>query len=160
MTRIGLKGHHVVRASRHVEEKKIILYGSSACAAVPPVRNTLERADADFEYFDIHKTLEARERVREINQGYESVPTLVFPDGSTLTEPSAGELQDKLQSLGYEVRSPTWMEWIQLIFQHPITRLVGVICLISGMLSETNWLLFVGVVVLGLGLLIGRLRAG
>jgi mycoredoxin len=146
--------------SHHVTQNKIVLYGSPVCGGVPPVRIVLERAGAAYEYVDISKALEARERVREINQGYESVPTLVFPDGSTLTEPSAGELQDKLQSLGYEVRSPTWMEWIQLIFQHPITRLVGVICLISGMLSETNWLLFVGVVVLGLGLLIGRLRAG
>jgi len=160
LIRIDLKDHHLAGVIRRVEEKKIILYGSPGCAAVPSVRNALERADADFEYIDIYETLEARERVREINHGYESVPTLVFPDGSTLTEPSAGELQAKLQSLGYEVRSPTGMEWIQLIFQHPITRLVGIVCLIGGILSETNWLLFIGVVVLGLGLLIGRLRAG
>jgi mycoredoxin len=145
--------------SHRVAEKKIVLYGSPACAGVPSVRNALERADAVYEYVDIHKVLEARERVREINHGYESVPTLVFPDGSTLTEPTRGELQAKLQSLGYELRSPTWMEWTQLALQHPITRLVGIICLIGGMLSETEWLLFVGVVVLGLGLLIGRLRA-
>jgi mycoredoxin len=123
-----------------VAENKIVLYGSPACAGVPSVRNALERADAVYEYVDIHKVLEARERVREINHGYESVPTLVFPDGSTLTE-------------------PRWMEWTQLALQHPITRLVGIICLIGGMLSETDWLLIVGVVVLGLGLLIGRLRA-
>jgi mycoredoxin len=141
-----------------VEENRITVYGSPACAMVPWVRNVLERADAVYEYVDIHKVLEARERVREINHGYESVPTLVFPDGSTLTEPTRGELQAKLGSLGYEFRPPTGMEWIQLILQHPITRLVGIICLLGGMLSETNWLLFVGVVVLGLGLLIGRLR--
>jgi len=126
---------------------------------VPPVRNALERAGAAYEYVDIYSVLEARDGVREINHGYESVPTLVFPDGSTLTEPSIGQLQAKLQSLGYELRSPTLMGWLQLILQHPIIRSVGIICLIGGMLSETDWLLFVGVVVLGLGLLIGRLRA-
>jgi mycoredoxin len=141
-----------------VAENKIVLYGSPTCAGVPPVRNVIQRSDAAYEYVDIYKTPEARERVREINRGYESVPTLVFPDGSTLTEPSRVEVEAKLQSLGYELRSPTWMEWIQLALQHPITRLVGIMCLIGGMLSETDWLLVVGVVVLGLGLLIGRLR--
>lgn len=141
-----------------MEENKIILYGRPACAKVPLVRNVLERAGAAHEYVDIYKVLEARERVREINYGYESVPTLVFPDGSTLTEPSIGQLQAKLQSLGYEVRSLTLMEWLQYILQHPVVRAAGVLCIAVGMISETNWILFVGVVVLGLGLLIGRLR--
>ena len=126
---------------------------------VPPVRKALERAGAAYEYVDIYNVLEARERVREINHGHESVPTLVFPDGSTLTEPSVGQLQVKLESLGYEVRSPTLMEWLQHILQHPIVRAAGVLCIAIGMISETNWILFVGVVVLGLGLLIGRLTA-
>jgi mycoredoxin len=123
------------------------------------VRSTLQRAGADFEYVDIHEVLEARERVREINHGYESVPTLVFPDDSTLTEPSAGDLKTKLESLGYEVQSPTGIGWIQLVFQHPLVRILGVAFVIGGMLGETYWLMFSGVVVLALGLLIGRLSA-
>jgi mycoredoxin len=140
-------------------EKKIILYGTPACPTIPSVRNVLQRADADFEYVDIYKVLEARERVREINHGYESVPTLVFPDDSTLTEPSAGDLKTKLESLGYEVQSPTGMGWLQLIVQHPLVRLLGVVFVITGMLGETYWLMFLGVAVLALGLLIGRLRS-
>ena len=139
-------------------ENKVILYGRPACPAVPPVRNVLERANVEFEYIDIYQVLQARERVRKINHGHESVPTLVFPDGSTLTEPSTGEVQARLESLGYEVRSPTWIEWIQVIFQHPITQLVGVALLLAGMFSENYWLLFTGVVILAVGLLIGRLR--
>ena len=126
---------------------------------IPSVRNILQRADADYEYVDIYKVLEARERVREINHGYESVPTLVFPDDSTLTEPSAGDLKSKLESLGYEVGSQTGMGWLELIFQHPVVRIFGVLFVITGMLGETYWLMFVGVVVLALGLLIGRLRS-
>lgn len=63
----------------------------------------LERVGAEYEYINIYQDVMARERVREINQGYESVPTLEFADGSTLTEPSTGELRKKLQSLGYHV---------------------------------------------------------
>jgi mycoredoxin len=156
---IGVQDTYLTGVHHRVAEEKIVVYGSPACAQVSWVRNALERADAVYEYVDIHNVLEARERVREINHGYESVPTLVFPDGSTLTEPTRGELHAKLQGLGCEVRPPTWMEWAQLALQHPITRLVGIMCLIGGMLSETDWLLFAGVIMLGLGLLIGRLRA-
>ena len=141
-----------------VAQKKITLYGTPACPMIPSVRSMLQRADADFEYVDIYKVLEARERVREINHGYESVPTLVFPDDTTLTEPSAGDLKTKLESLGYEVGSPTPMGWLQLTVQHPLVRILGVVFVIAGMFGETYWLMFLGVAVLALGLLIGRLR--
>ncbi len=41
----------------------------------------------------------AIELVTRINNGSRSVPTLVFPDGSTLTEPSTTVLVQKLQTL-------------------------------------------------------------
>jgi mycoredoxin len=34
-----------------------------------------------------------------INRGYRSVPTLIFPDGSTLTEPRTSDLVQKLQAI-------------------------------------------------------------
>jgi mycoredoxin len=39
---------------------------------------------------------EARSQVMTINNGYASVPTLIFPDGTTLTEPSFRQLRTKL----------------------------------------------------------------
>lgn len=86
-----------------MNKSKIILYGHGACPGVPPAKMMLNQAKADYEYINIHQDDEGRARVREINNGYESVPTLVFPDGSTLTEPSGGELSQKLETLGYEV---------------------------------------------------------
>lgn len=83
--------------------EKLIVYGAPRCPGVPPVKAMLERVGVDYEYVNILRDPEARERVREINQGYESVPTLLFADGSTLTEPSAGELQKKLKALGYQI---------------------------------------------------------
>lgn len=81
--------------------ESIIVYGHAACPMLPPVIGALKSADAPYTYVDIHRDPEARERVREINNGYESVPTLVFPDGSTLTEPQGGELPSKLREHGY-----------------------------------------------------------
>lgn len=86
-----------------MEVQKIRFYGHAACPGVPGVRAMLNQAKADYEYINIHEDVTARQLVREINNGYESVPTLVFPDGSTLTEPGAGELRDKLQAMGYRV---------------------------------------------------------
>jgi len=147
----------LAEVDHHAAQKKIILYGRPACPMVRPVQAMLERTNADFEYVDIYQVLQARERVREINHGYESVPTILFPDGSTLTKPSAAELKTKLEGLGYEIQTPTGAGWIQRIFQHPLARLLGIVFLLAGMLSETYWLLLLGVVVLAIGLLSGRL---
>jgi mycoredoxin len=83
--------------------KKIILYAHPACPSVYPVQGVLKQAEAEFEYINIYEDYAAREHVREINSGYESVPTLIFPDGSTLTEPSESQLRRKLQQMGYIV---------------------------------------------------------
>jgi mycoredoxin len=88
---------------------KIVLFGHPGCPTVPLVRTMLERAGAEFDYINIRANDEARLRVLEINHGYESVPTLVFPDGSILTEPSSQVLWNKLASLGYEFQPPEWI---------------------------------------------------
>ena len=81
----------------------IMLYGHPSCPMIPTTRALLNQSGAAYEYVNIRQDDEARQRVRTINDGYESVPTLVFPDGSTLTEPSAWALRRKLKSLGYHV---------------------------------------------------------
>ncbi len=81
----------------------IIFYGHATCPAVPTVRAALNGAGAPYRYVDIRQDDTGRQHVRAINNGHESVPTLVFPDGSTLTEPGPGDLQRKLTALGYTV---------------------------------------------------------
>ncbi len=83
--------------------EKIIVYGHPACLMVGPVLGMLDQSQVEYAYINIQQEPTARDRVREINDGYESVPTLVFPDGSTLTEPSSGQLKAKLRESGYAV---------------------------------------------------------
>jgi mycoredoxin len=87
----------------------IIVYGHPNCPALGPVKGMLTQSKVTFEYIDIHQDSVAADRVRAINNGNESVPTLVFPDGSTLTEPTVGALQAKLESLGYKVGLAAWL---------------------------------------------------
>ncbi|MEZ4728331.1 MAG: glutaredoxin domain-containing protein [Caldilineaceae bacterium] len=83
--------------------EKILVYGHPGCPAVPPVTAMLTQAKVAFDYINIRQQPQAAAQVRAINNGNESVPTLVFPDGSTLTEPSASELKRKLEAMGYRV---------------------------------------------------------
>jgi mycoredoxin len=69
---------------------------------VRPVKMLLENSGAAYEYINILQDNDARAQVRAINHGNESVPTVVFPDGSTLTEPSTKILIAKLLALGYQ----------------------------------------------------------
>ena len=97
-------------------DDKIIIYAHPFCHQVGPVEVFLERLGANYEYININAIPEARLRVREINRGFESVPTLVFPDGTTLTEPSHGQLADKLEQMGFDIPEPAWMVWMRNFF--------------------------------------------
>lgn len=133
-------------------EEKIILYGSPVCGMVPAVRASLERVGVVYEYVDISLDPEARRRVREINGGHETVPTLVFLDGSTLTEPSNIELQAKLRALGYTAEASKPLAQVQRIVASPMISLLGLAVLIVGLVLGTGWLVAIGVLMLGLGL--------
>ncbi len=89
--------------------EKITVYGHPACPGVGPVKGVLNQTKVEYDYINIRQDPEAAALVREINQGYESVPTLVFPDGSTLTEPGVGELSAKLKTMGYRVGPIAWL---------------------------------------------------
>ena len=113
--------------------EKIILYGSPTCPMIAPVRNTLERANAEYDYVDIYLQPEGRKHVQEINNGNASVPTLIFPDGSSLTEPNEAALKDKLEAMGFTVRSLTLIDRAQVIFEFPIIFIIGVVLLSFGL---------------------------
>lgn len=85
------------------DQQKIILYGHPNSGMVRPVRETLHAARAPYQYVNIYQSEEGMKRVAKINCGNLSVPTLVFPDRSTLTEPSIPELRSKLEEYGYKI---------------------------------------------------------
>lgn len=89
--------------------EKITVYGHPGCPAVGPVTAMLTQAKVAYDYVNIRQHPQAAAQVRAINNGNESVPTLVFPDGNTLTEPSAGVLKRKLEVLGYRVGLLAWL---------------------------------------------------
>lgn len=76
--------------------EKIKMYGTNWCGDSRRARHLFESNHIDFEWINIEEDPEAVKFVEEVNHGYRSVPTIVFLDGSILTEPSLYELNKKL----------------------------------------------------------------
>lgn len=75
---------------------KIILYTSNYCSHAKSVQAWMEQEAVSAEIRNISEEFDFRDEVEAINNGNASVPTLVFPDGSTMTEPSIKQLRAKL----------------------------------------------------------------
>ena len=135
------------------QNEKVMMYGTPTCPMVPPVRGMLDRAQVSFDYVNIAEDAESRGKVMTINDGNASVPTLVFPDGSTLTEPSTAVLRQKLESLGYTVPQPTL--W-QSLRDNPFYSLMGTAAVLFG-LYDGNWVFMViGLALLAYAVVISR----
>lgn len=75
------------------KQKEVVLYTSSYCGHSRSVERFLEKHKIPARVINIDRDQEARARLIEINKGYASVPTLLFPDGSKLTEPPLSRLR-------------------------------------------------------------------
>lgn len=77
------------------QEKKPIIYGTSWCGDSRRARRFFDENQLEYVWVDIDQDKEAGKLVEQINGGFRSVPTIIFPDGSTLTEPSTQQLRQK-----------------------------------------------------------------
>jgi mycoredoxin len=76
----------------------ITVYGTPWCGDCKRALRVLEQHQANYHYVDIEIDDRARTYVEQVNRGYQSVPTIVFPDGSVLVEPSSVALAQKLEA--------------------------------------------------------------
>lgn len=79
--------------------EKIIMYSTDWCPDCRRSRRFLDEHGIDYDYVNIEKAPEAEQIVRRLNNGNRSVPTIVFPDGTILVEPSNAQLAEKLGTL-------------------------------------------------------------
>lgn len=78
---------------------RIVMYSKSWCPDCRRARRVITESKVPFTELDVTNDEKARAFVRGINNGNESVPTIIFPDGSILVEPGNSKLSEKLQSL-------------------------------------------------------------
>lgn len=79
---------------------KIVMYGTPWCGDCRRARRVFDQHQTAYDYVDIEQDDTARAYVEQVNRGSQSVPTIVFSDGSILVEPSSAVLTAKLQQLG------------------------------------------------------------
>ena len=73
------------------------LAADAGSPALRIVRRYLDEAGLAYTYLDIRQDPAAAARLRELANGFESVPTVVMPDGRVLVEPGTLKLRKVLQ---------------------------------------------------------------
>lgn len=81
-------------------EKPIIVYATTWCPACRVAKRVFSQKEVECQWIDIDHDKGARAYVESVNRGMRSVPTIVFPDGDILVEPSRTVLLNKLETLG------------------------------------------------------------
>lgn len=75
----------------------LIVYAADWCGDCRRTRRFLTEHQIPFQWISIDQDKQAEKFVLSVNRGMRSVPTIVFPDGSILVEPSNAQLAEKLK---------------------------------------------------------------
>ncbi len=74
----------------------LTMYTTTWCGYCARLKAQLQREGIAYAEVDIETDGAAAELVMSVNAGNRTVPTLVFPDGSALTNPSVAEVKAQL----------------------------------------------------------------
>ena len=75
---------------------KIKIFGTTSCADCRRAKQFLRDQEVPYDWIDLDAHPEMRSIVEQRNDGAMVIPTIVFPDGSHLAEPTNEELAAKL----------------------------------------------------------------
>ena len=78
---------------------QITMYGAAWCGDCRRSKAYLDSHNVEYNYIDVEADESASEKVIEINGGQRSIPVILFPDGTHMTEPSDIDLEAKLEAL-------------------------------------------------------------
>ncbi len=74
------------------------LYSTPWCGYCHRLKRQLQREGITFDEVDIEQDPDSALVVEQANGGNQTVPTLVFADGSALTNPSVAQVKAKLDA--------------------------------------------------------------
>lgn len=81
-----------------IERPTITMYGAEWCGDCRRTKRALDAAGVDYDYLDVAADNAAADEAVAIS-GRQSIPVVVFPDGTHMVEPSDPDLLAKLASL-------------------------------------------------------------
>ncbi len=77
-------------------EVQLIIYGTNWCGDCRRTQRFLQDNQVSYKFINIDQDKKGEQFVLSANRGMRSVPTIVFPDGSILVEPTNRQLAEKL----------------------------------------------------------------
>jgi len=78
------------------EAGTVTMFSTTWCGYCRRLKTQMDRAGIGYNEVNIENDETAADFVQEANAGNQTVPTLLFPDGSTATNPSLKEVQERL----------------------------------------------------------------
>lgn len=80
--------------------QNITVYSTPWCGDCKRSKAWLTAHNVTFTDINIEEDEKAMQRMQELNGGRQSVPTIHFPNGSILVEPTNPQLEEKIKELG------------------------------------------------------------
>ena len=80
-----------------VSDAPLTMYTTSWCGYCSRLKTVLKAEGIAYTEVDIESDPAAAEFVMSVNRGNQTVPTVKFADGSTMTNPSARDVKGKLK---------------------------------------------------------------
>jgi mycoredoxin len=77
----------------------LTMYSTTWCGYCYRLKAQLEREGIAFQVVDIERDQAAAEYVMSVNGGNQTVPTVRFPDGTALTNPTLTQVKQRLTAV-------------------------------------------------------------
>lgn len=77
-------------------QPELTVYSTQWCGYCHRLMRQLDREQVGYRVVDIELDSAAADFVMGINGGTQTVPTVVFPDGTALTNPSLAQVKERL----------------------------------------------------------------
>lgn len=76
--------------------EKLTMYSTTWCGYCRRLKSQLDREGIDYAEVDIEQVPDAAEFVMSVNGGNQTVPTVYFPNGTALTNPTLAQVKEQL----------------------------------------------------------------
>jgi mycoredoxin len=86
-------------SSYDVQPDRPTMFTTTWCGYCARLKGQLKRSGVEYTEVDIEAHPDAADVVASVNGGNQTVPTLLFSDGSAMTNPSASQVERKLAEL-------------------------------------------------------------
>ncbi len=78
----------------------LTMYTTTWCGYCRRLKSQLEREGIAYTEVDIERDPDAATFVMSVNGGNQTVPTVLFADGTALTNPSLAQVRERLAAVG------------------------------------------------------------